>query len=178
MKILVAAASAAAMAAFVPAIAQAQDAAPTTGAYANLGYGYLDGQGSHLDAALARFGYRFMPFVGVEGEGAIGIGSASDSSVPGGSVKLKNELAAYAVGFAPLSDRLDLLARVGYGTQKFRAKGGGVTVSDRVESFNYGIGAQYHLDGVNGFRADWTRYDFKEGYGHGDVYAITYSRKF
>jgi outer membrane immunogenic protein len=184
MKAFIAAASAAAVAALAPAAALAQDAA-AGGAYGNLGYAYIDGQGGHLDAVLGRLGYRFMPFVGVEGEAAFGVGSANATVVNPvtganvtGSLKLKHELAAYVVGFAPLSPNTDLFARVGYGTQKLRAKALGVSDSDSVESFNYGVGAQFHFDGVNGVRGEWTRYDFKEGFGKADVYSITYSRRF
>jgi hypothetical protein len=187
MKTLIASASAAALACLAPAMAHAQmSAAAPTGLYGNLGYGYIDGQGSgHLDAAIGRLGYRFMPYFGVEGEGALGIGSDHDTIVDpttGASVraslKLKHELAAYAVGFAPLSDKTDLFARIGYGTQKFRAKAAGFSASDSVESVNYGLGAQHHFDGVNGVRAEWTRYDLKEGLGHSDTYSVTYSRRF
>lgn len=183
MKFVIAAATAAAMAALVPAAAQAQDAV-APGAYGNLGYSYIDAQGDHLDAIQGRLGYRFMPFVGVEGEAALGIGGASDSVVlPNGqtvtgSVKLKHELAAYAVGFVPVSPNLDLLARIGYGTQKLRVKAAGVSDSDSVESVNYGVGAQFHWDGVNGVRGDWTRYDFNSGFGHADVFSVSYSRRF
>jgi outer membrane immunogenic protein len=184
MKFVIAAAAAAAMAALVPAAAQAQEAAGPVGAYGNIGYSYIDVDGDHLDAIQGRVGYRFMPFVGVEGEAAFGIGGASETVDLGngqtitGSVKLKHELAAYAVGFAPINPNFDLLARIGYGTQKLKASAGGVSDSTSVESVNYGVGAQYHWDGVNGVRGEWTRYDFNSGFGHADVFSVSYSRRF
>ena len=182
MKLLLAAASAAAIATVVPATAQAQDAA-APGAYVNLGYSYIDADGGHLDAVQGRVGARLGSWFGVEGEVGLGLGSES-VTVDGptgpvtGSVKLKHELAAYAVGFAPVGTNTDLLARIGYGTQKLRVRALGVSDSDSVESFNYGIGVQHHFDGVNGVRLDWTRFDFQDGFGKSDVFSLSYSRKF
>lgn len=183
MKSLLAAASAVAIALAVPAAAQAQDAA-APGAYVNLGYSYIDADGGHLDALQGRVGARLGSWFGVEGEVGLGLGSES-ITVDGptgapvtGSVKLKHELAAYAVGFAPVAANTDLLARIGYGTQKLRVRALGISDSDSVESFNYGLGVQHHFDGVNGVRFDWTRFDFKEGFGKSDVFSLSYSRKF
>ena len=182
MKVMIAAAVAAAMAALAPVAAQAQDVA-AGGAYGNLGYSYIDADGGHLDAIQGRLGFKFNNWVGVEGEGAFGIGSEDVTVDVGtgpvtGSLKLKHELAAYVVGFAPISANTDLLARIGYGTQKFRARALGVSDSSSVESFNYGVGVQHHFDGVNGVRFDWTRYDLKEGFSSADVFSLSYSRKF
>jgi hypothetical protein len=180
MKILLAAASAAAMALVVPAIAQAQTA-PTTGVYGSLGYAHVDGQGVDLGALQGRLGYRMNTWFGAEAEGAFGI---KDDDVDLGvgtnaKVELKHQLAAYAVGFAPLSENTDLIARIGYGTAKIKASAAGVSASDSGDSFNFGVGAQHHFDGVNGVRVDWTRHDFRDdGAGHADVWSIAYTRKF
>jgi len=182
MKALLAAASAAALAMLAPAAASAQDAM-TGGAYANLGYSYVDADGGHLDALTGRLGYKFNQWIGVEGEGSFGIGSEDVTVDVGagpvtGSVKLKHQLAAYVVGSAPVGPNTDLFARVGYGTNKFRVRALGVSDSDSVESFNYGVGVAHHFDGVNGVRVDWTRYDLKDGLSTSDVFSISYSRKF
>jgi outer membrane immunogenic protein len=182
MRVLFAAASAAAIAMLAPVAANAQDAT-TGGAYANLGYSYVDADDGSLDAITGRVGFKFNNWVGVEGEAALGLGSEDVTVDVGtgpisGSVKLKHELAAYVVGFAPVGANTDLFARLGYGTQKLRVRALGVSDSDSVESFNYGIGVAHHFDGVNGVRVDWTRFDFKDGFGKADVFSVAYSRRF
>ena len=177
---LIAAASLAAIAAVVPVAAQAQDAAATnTGAYVNLNLGIASAGSADVGAIQGRLGYRFMPYFGVEGELATGIKSDTDT-IAGVRVnqKLKDEAAAYAVGFLPIMPTTDILARIGYGTTKFRAKAAGVSSSDSVESVNYGVGAQHLFDGANGVRADFTYQDFNHGQGHADVWTVGYVRKF
>jgi len=179
-KALIAAASLAAFAAVVPAAAQAQDAAATkAGAYANLNIGLFDGGQADLKAIQGRLGYRFNDWVGVEGELATGIKSDTDT-IAGVEVntKLKHAAAAYVVGFAPIGTDTDLLARIGYGTTKIRAKAAGVSASDSAESFNFGVGAQHHFDGLNGVRVDYTRQEFNDDQGHANVWTVGYSRKF
>ena len=46
------------------------------------------------------------------------------------------------------------------------------------ESWNYGAGANYYLDGVNGVRADWTRRDYRDNGGEADAYSVSYIRRF
>lgn len=178
---LIAAASLAAICAAVPAAAQAQDAAaaPKTGAYVNLSAALVDGGQADLKAVQGRVGYRFHPNFGVEGELAIGIKGDTDT-IGGVRVKttLKHQAAAYAVGFVPVGPNTDVLARIGYGTTKIRAKALGVSASDSAESVNYGVGAQHHFDGLNGVRADYTYQDFNKGLGHANVWSVGYVRRF
>jgi len=177
---LIAAASLAAIAAVVPAAAQAQAAtAANTGAYVNLNGAFATAGSADVGAIQGRLGYRFMPYLGVEGELAAGVKSDTDT-IAGVRVnqKLKHEAAAYAVGFLPVGPDTDVLARIGYGSTKFRVKSGGVSASDSVESVNYGVGAQHHFDGVNGIRADYTYQDFNHGFGHANVWSLGYTRRF
>jgi outer membrane immunogenic protein len=186
MKALMIAASAAALACAIPAIAAAQTAAPT-GFYANLGYTDFNLKPVNLGAIQGRVGYRFNNWVGVEGELAGGVkddhadvatGLASPPTVRV-TTKLKHEEAIYGVGFLPVSPNADLLARVGYGDTSGRGSALGTTVGAHGDSWNYGVGGQYHFDGVNGVRVDYTRQEFTNGTsGHGDVWAIAYSRRF
>jgi hypothetical protein len=177
---LIAAASLAAIAATVPALAQAQSAAPSNvGAYVNLN-GAIGSYGSaDIGAIQGRLGYRFMPYIGVEGELAAGVKSDTDT-IAGLRVKqkLEHEAAAYAVGFLPVSPNTDILARIGYGTTKLKVKSNGVSASDSADSVNYGVGAQHHFDGLNGIRADYTYQDFTHGQGHADVFSLGYVRRF
>ncbi|MBL8771329.1 MAG: porin family protein [Phenylobacterium sp.] len=177
---LIAAASLAAIAAVMPAAAQAQVAAgDNVGAYVNLNLGIADAGGADIKAVQGRVGYRFHPNLGVEGELATGL--ESDTDTIGGvrvNQKLKHQAAGYVVGFLPIMPNTDILARVGYGTTKIRARAAGVSASGSEESWNFGVGAQHHFDGVNGVRVDYTRYEFDGGPGDADVWTIGYSRKF
>ena len=110
MKMIFAAAALAAAAVAAPAMAQPM-MGPVSG-YANLGYAYAHEDPVNLSAVQGRLGVRGSYF-GVEGQGAFGIGSDTDSGV---KVKLRNEFSGYAVGFLPVHDSgLELFARIGYG---------------------------------------------------------------
>lgn len=175
MKALFAAASVAALVSIAPAIAQAQTTG--SGVYGTLGYSQTDGSGVDLGAIQGRVGYRANPWLGVEAEGALGV--KDDDVTIGGTdvdVEMKHQAAAYVVGFAPVGANTDLIARFGYGTTKLKGKYNGIEVSDDGESWNYGLGAQHHFDGVNGVRVDWTRHDFDGG--NADVWSVGYTRKF
>jgi hypothetical protein len=173
---------AAAAAAFgvLPVAAQAQESTSLAGVYGTLGYSHQDGGPADVGTIQGRLGYRFNNYVGVEGELGTGVKSDHVTVAPGVSarVKLRNEEAAYAVGFLPVNPKLDLLARVGYGHTSLRTSAAGVSVKDGIDSWNYGAGAQYHFDAVNGIRAEYTRKDFRGGDGHADVWSVAYARRF
>jgi hypothetical protein len=179
---LIAAAGLAAIAAALPVASQAQGMfAPTdkTGVYANLNGGLADAGSADVGIVQGRLGYRFNNWLGVEGEAATGVKGDTDT-IAGVDVntKMRHELAGYVVGFAPIGANTDLIARLGYGTTRFRTKVAGVADSDSAESWNYGVGAQHMFDGVNGVRVDWTRQDFNHDQGHANVWTIGYTRKF
>lgn len=178
MKSLILAAASVAALAALPAAAQAQDATSKAGAYGNLNYARVDGKGVDLNALGGRVGYRINDWVGVEGELAFGVGS-DDVTAAGvtGKAKLKHAAAIYGVGFAPIGANTDLIARLGYGTNKVKVSALGQSASGSDESWNYGVGVQHHFDGVNGVRVDWTRSDFNEG-GKANVWSVGYTRKF
>lgn len=183
-KALIAAASLAAIAAVIPAASQAQEAAASNvGAYVNLGLAHADAGTPNYEILGARLGYRFTPYLGVEGELATGLQGYTFRDVggtPGLDVKTKveHQAAAYGVGFLPLSPNTDLFARVGYGTTKIKGKALGTSVADDGESWNFGVGAQHYFDGLNGIRVDYTRQEFTHGNGDADVFGVAYTRKF
>jgi len=180
MKSLMAAASVAVIGMSLPVVSHAQTA-PLTGVYGNLGYSDAHSSGVDLGAIQGRLGYRANNWLGVEGELAGGVKSDKVTVAPGvdAKVKLKHEEAIYGVGFLPVAPNWDLLARVGYGHTKASASASGVSVSDSGDSWNLGAGAQYHFDGVNGIRADYTRQEFQgHSAGHADVWSLAYSRRF
>ncbi len=180
MKALCAAASVAAIslaaAAVAPTAAVAQET-PVSNVYATAGYAHVDGDRVNLGALQGRLGYRANAWLGVEGEAAFGVRD-DDVNIAGApvNVDLKHQVAAYVVGFAPVGANTDLFARIGYGTTKIKGSAGGISASDDGNSWNYGVGAQHHFDGVNGVRIDWTRHDFDGG--NADVWAVAYTRKF
>lgn len=186
MKALMATAAAVALVSGLPAVASAQTANAPTGVYANLGYAWADSSNVNLGAIQGRLGYRFNNWLGVEGELAGGV-TSDHYDVPTGlvspptvraDVKLRHQEAIYAVGFLPLSPQWDLLARVGYGNQKIKVSVPGADAEAHGNSWNYGLGAQWHWDGMNGIRGDYTREEFTHGNGHANVWAIAYSHRF
>ena len=178
MKALIAAASAAALATLAPAIASAQTA-PTAGPYVNLGYVHADAGAPNFEVLQGKLGYRFTPYLGIEGEAATGL-KGWDTTVAGvnAHAKLSHEFAAYGVGFLPVSPNTDFLARIGYGTTKIKASAAGISQSGSEESWNFGVGAQHHFDGVNGVRVDYTRQEFNHGNGHSNNFGVAYTRRF
>jgi hypothetical protein len=173
-KFYLAAAAAAALCAAAPALAFAQQApasdASPDGVYGNLGWSHVTTDGASTEGIQGRLGYRFMPYLGVEGElrGGLSTGN-SDLSYTTGTpsvttnvntgIKQTVDGAGYVVGFLPLMpNRLDLLARVGYGWSHYDFTPSGQTAFGADEhGIRYGLGAQYLLDGANGVRVDWTR---------------------
>ena len=170
-----AAAAVAAAAVALPAAAQTwQDPSWTvSGGYSNLS---TDSSDISLDAVTARVGARFTPYFGAEGELSVGLGD--EDLAPGVDVSLSYDAAVYAVGYVPVSPNLELFGRLGYGTTELDVSGAGVTLSEDGDSWNYGVGANYFFDGLNGVRADYTRRDFQDDGGEADVWTINYVRRF
>lgn len=207
MKLLFAAATAAAL--FTAVSASAQAMGPTQ-AYGTIGYTQASaeleddgtlGQNLELDvgAVTGRVGARFGQYLGVEGEVAFGVTESEQtlSTVFNGipvtadvNYKLKNELAAYGIGFLPVSPNADLFARIGVGRldseADITARAGGISQSESIEgeaSFvAYGAGGQFFFDALNGVRAEYTRFDLGEDDGEEgaqfDTFSLSYVRKF
>ena len=163
--------------AILPAAASAQD---IPRGYATLGYSQFDTGQANLGAVTARAGWKLWPNLGVEAEGSIGVEDETfDVSIggTGGSIELKQDIAAYAVAFLPLGDHVELFARAGYGSTSVESSVPVVSVVGDGESFNYGAGAGLFY-GANGLRADWTRKDFSDKGGETDSWSVSYVRRF
>ena len=176
MKTLIAATLVAASVAAIPALSHAQ-VSPEY--YGSVGYGSTRADGADVGAIQGRLGAKLTPHFGVEGE--VGVGVTDDKTDVAGvpvNVELKHQAAAYAVGYLPVTPNIDLLARAGYGTTKFKASSGGVSATDSQDSWNYGVGAQYRLDDKNGLRADWTKSEYTNSKADADTLAVSYVRKF
>ena len=164
MKSLMIAATAAVLSvAANPAVSQAQEV------YGTVGYAGVDTDGGNLGAIQGRLGYKFNPYVGVEGEAAFGV---NDDTVSGVNVKLQHELGAFVVGFVPVSPKVDLFARVGYTSSTFDTSLGDVDGDGAA----WGGGGQYHFTDKDGVRLDWTRHNYDVG--DADVWSLGYARKF
>lgn len=181
MKTFILAASAAALFAAGAGAASAQDTANAgTSFYGNLGYSDVNGNHTNLGAVQGRLGARFGQYFGVEGE--LGFGAAGDKTTRNGvetKSNIQHQAAIYGVGFLPLNPQFDLLARVGYGETRIKTKSALGSFTDSPDSWNYGVGAQYHFDEKNAVRADYTREAFTgSGRDDANVYGLSYVRKF
>lgn len=167
--------AAVAAAAAVPAAAQTLS---NPAWYGSVGYANLstDGTDVNLDAVTARIGARLTPYLGAEGELSLGVGD--ETLAPGVDVKLNHDAAIYGVASYPVAQNFDVFGRVGYGTTVVEASGLGSSATEHSDSWNYGVGANYRFDGVNGVRADYTRRDYQDGNGTADVWTIGYVRRF
>ena len=194
MRIIIAAAVAVALGAAAPAMAQTDSQPSYSGIYGGLGWSGTDAQGLWTHSITGRVGGRYGKYVGVEGEISGGLSTDHYTFAPGTtsatSVGVKQSLAGavYGVGFLPLSQNFDLLARIGYGASRFNLSPSGLSsYHDGEHGLRYGAGAQYFI-GKNGLRVDWTRQDqnnftdaagyYPPGDRHADVYAVTFAHKF
>lgn len=160
-----------------PAMAQSISSPQVSG---SVGYTQLEGDDAELGAITGRLTAKVNRFVGVEGEASFGV-KDEDISFGGvdGSLSHEYDVAAYAVGTVPISDRLEVFGRVGYGMTQIETDVAGFTAREDGESVNYGAGANYFFDGRNGVRADWTRRDFTDDNGGElDTYGLSYVRRF
>jgi outer membrane immunogenic protein len=207
MKLLFAAASAAALMAAAPASAQVVGG---TQWYGTLGYSHastnIDFEDLNRDVDLSsglvtgRVGARFGRHLGVEGEASLGVteGEESFSSSIGNinftadiAYKMKSEIGVYGVGFLPVAPNADLFGRLGVGRIDSEIEGT-VRSGTVSESFSedggsdfvgYGVGGQYFFDARNGVRAEYTRFDLVDDdedtdQAEFDVFSIAFVRKF
>ena len=161
--LMIATATAALAMAAIPAASQAQEV------YGTIGYAGVDADGADLGAIQGRLGYRFNPYVGIEGEAAFGV---SDDTVGGVDVKLQHEVGAFVVGFIPVTPKAELFARVGYTSASFDTSLGDVDGDGAA----WGVGGQYHFTDKDGVRLDWTRHDYDGA--EANVWSLGYTRKF
>lgn len=198
--LIIAAVAVAGVSMAAPALAQTTTTtAPTLTqpqGYLNLGYTYLNPYGHDLGELFGRGGVKFSRYWGVEGE--IGGGVLGNHFATGRGINSRVNLsegiqsAIYGVGYVPLpvmgGDKLELLARVGYGQTPLRIRSDvGPSESNpnsaiTVANWNYGAGLQYALNGKDGLRFDYTRRDFQykgpDNPKDMDTYSIAFVHKF
>ena len=158
----------------MPAVAQSvsNPEYSVSGGYARYVDGSEDWDGHSVTGRVTARMHRNF---GVEADLAVGLGS---SEILGVDVRMNYNVAAYAVGYLPLSDQAALTARVGYGTTEFELDFAGTSVSESYSGLTAGVGAQYFFDGNNGVRFDVTRHEYDDLDGGLDSVAITYVRRF
>ena len=133
----------------------------------------------------ARAGWQSKSFYGFEAEGSFGINDDDDTFDFGaGPVETKTEvdtqIAAFAVGRYPVTNKLNVLGRVGYHNTEFTTTfdDGTTELEDDFseDGIAYGIGAEYAFDPKTSLRADYTRYDFDGP--DADAISLAIARKF
>jgi hypothetical protein len=173
--LLIAAAALAALGVAAPAFAQD----PNISGYGTLGAEDFNANDANIGAVTGRLGARIGRYFGVEGELS---GGFSNSHVNDGGVSanasLRDQYAAYAVGFLPVMPNADLFARLGYGASDLHLSAPGVSDTINETSWNVGGGGQYFFDGKNGVRAEYTRMTADRSDLDANVWSLGYVRKF
>ena len=143
-----------------------------------LGDTSVDGGDATLGAVTGRVGWR-SGYFGVEGEVSTGV--KDDTTTTAGvttDTDLDYQYAGYVTATAPVTPNLDIIGRVGYGQTKIETSTAGLATTDKADSVNYGVGAQYNW-GMNGIRGDYTRHDYRDsGVDAADAWTVSYVRKF
>ena len=145
------------------ALAQSDDAIQT---YGSLGFTEDFRKGADLGAADVKFGAKFNPYLGAEGEVDVGTNSDVATQLSSGiSERINYAAAIYGVAYLPVTQRFNLLARVGVGETRFSVNDNGVAGRSDLVSLDYGVGAAYDLNARNSIRVDYTRksYDHDGG---------------
>lgn len=150
-------------------------------------YGNLGAVAYDLDTDIygiqGRLGYQSANYFGAEVEGSIGL--TKDKQTLGAldtELGVDYSVGAFALGRLPVSERFNVIGRVGYHATKFNGEiDDGVTVIEDSETYDgvaYGVGAEYALNPQNSLRLDYTRYDINTLGGSTDSMAISFARKF
>lgn len=143
--------------------------------YGSLGYTSVDTGAADVGGVTGRLGWKPGGYFGLEGELNVG---TSDDTVAGTTTDLKHQYAGYVTGTLPIGANFELIGRIGYGQTKVESTTAAITTEDKVDSVNYGVGAQYNW-GANGIRADYTRHEFQgTAGGDADAMALSFVRRF
>ena len=132
-----------------------------------------------------RVGWQSASYYGAEVEGSFGVNDDDQRFDFGtGTVDAKSgvdtQIAAFAVGRYPVSDKFNVLGRVGYHNTDIDVEfDDGTTVLE--DSFSddglaYGVGAEYAFDRKTSLRADYTIYDLDGA--NADSVSLAVARKF
>ena len=162
-KFLAAAAAVTLLGVSAPAMAQSLDG--------SISYASVDADGVDLGAIRGALSWQSSNFIGLEGE--LGFGVSDEDLAPGLTAELNTIFGAYVTANADLSENATIFARVGFASADAETNTG-IDLGD--EGLAYGVGGKFFLDGKNGVRVDYTKYDFDNG--DADVWSIGYVRRF
>ena len=162
-------------------LAAAPAVAQDSGWYGDVGYQHMaidqDGIDADLGSIAGHIGYGITPNLAVEGELGFGVKDEEVTSLGTSvDVKLNYLVGAYGRVQAPLGENFTVFARAGVVNAEIEASAAGVSASDSETGAGYGVGGEFHFDGQNGIRADYTRYDIEDL--EADAFLIAYTRKF
>tara|TARA_R110002020_G_scaffold169079_6_gene358074 strand:- start:2475 stop:3287 length:813 start_codon:yes stop_codon:yes gene_type:complete len=149
--------------------------------YGTLGVVNYD-EGTDNYGIQARLGYQSSGLLGAEVEGSIGI-SDDEDTVGGTTIKSGAEysVGAFARAKLPLTKGFSIHARGGYHLTGVNAEAetAGITteVSDDLDGFAYGAGAEYAFSPRSAIRLDYTRYESDNNVDM-DAISLGYTRKF
>ena len=143
---------------------------------------------SDLFGIQGRLGWQSKSFYGAEVEGSFGVAGEDNTAfdfgagLVGAEADIDTQIAAFAVGRYPVSNRLNVLGRIGYHNTEFDVES---TFNDGLpeleddfsdDGLAYGAGVEYAINPRTSVRADYTIYDFDGP--NGDAISLAVSRKF
>ena len=129
---------------------------------------------SNLNGVDLRLGTKLTPHFGLEGEAAFG---TNHDTTTVGQYKLTNRWAGYGVGYLPVSSNFDLIGRVGVSDTDLKAPPAAGKL-EQGTAFDYGVGAQYHINSGYALRADVTRSEFNHDKGQATTTSLNLVKKF
>jgi opacity protein-like surface antigen len=152
--------------------------------YGTLGANLYDVD-SDLYGLQGRLGWQSKSIFGAEVEGSFGF-DKDDAIIDAGTgpiaveAGIKSQLAGFGVARLPVSERFNILGRVGYHNTEFEIElDDGTTVLEEdfsTDGIAYGVGAEYALSPLTSLRADYTVYDFDGE--DADALSLAVKRKF
>ena len=135
---------------------------------AGLGYTRIDGSnyGISFDGSDHGYklfgGYRWNDYFGMElayydyGE--------PDDDVHGVDIDIELDgFGGFAVGYYPLHDRFDLMARLGYIRYDIQARAAGSSASNDDDAVAWGVGGDYKLNSRFSIAGEWERLGLNDG---------------
>lgn len=159
-----------------PPPAPAPPETPPVSLYGSVGISSTKSGGGPNDADLGvftgRLGAKVGSYWGVEAEGGVGAHDDSDNGV---RTRLQDEIGGYIVGWLPVKKRLNLFARLGVGSSRFRLSNG---QNFNAGSTNWGVGAQYSVTEKDGVRVEYLQQDFHESRGVASRWSLSFVRRF
>lgn len=140
---------------------------------------------SDLYGVQGRLGWQSKSIFGAELEGSAGFNEDESTLIIGGTPVtaesgIDTQIAGFGVARVPVSNKLNLLGRLGYHKTELSSEmTSGTSVTDiefSTDGIAYGVGAEYALGRNTALRADYTRYDFDGP--DADAVSLAIARKF